>query len=253
MKKIFFWALVAYLFFTGSFLAFAFTEEECKTRGGECWADPCGNSGNTIGTCFGEGVNNRINCCGNATNAQKIGGGSTSGSQSLNFKEKIQTVSTIQEFLTSAQGYLNAVAGTIAIVFILIGAALYIISAFGKEDMAALGKKIVIVAVGGFTIVVAAPIIFKEIVNLVEGSPENIVTQSGVVKILNGVVMGFLGFVGMYAIISFLFGGFAYFFAGGDEKRAERGKTIVTYAIIGVAIVVGAMIIAKQIVSLLGG
>ncbi len=177
----------------------------------------------------------------------------TASAISLNFKEKIQTVSTIQEFLKSTQSYLNVVAGTIAVVFVLVGASLYIISAFGKEDLAALGKKIVIVAVGGFTIVVAAPVILKEIITLIPGGDvSQVATTRGAVSILNGALMGFLGFVGLYAIIGFLFGGFMYFFSAGDEKRAERAKTIVTYSLIGTTVAAGAMIIARQIIQLLG-
>lgn len=179
--------------------------------------------------------------------------GISGGMQTSDFKQKIQTVDTISKFLESTQGYFNVVAGTIAIVFILIGASLYIISAFGNENLAKLGKKIVIVTIGGFTIVIAAPVFYKEIINIIQGQPENVATTSGMAKILSNLVMMFLGIVGMYAIIGFLFGGITYFFAMGDESRMERAKTIVRYSVIGTVIVIGAMILVTQITKLLGG
>lgn len=164
-----------------------------------------------------------------------------------------QNMSNVTGIMVNAQSYLNYVAATIAMIFILIGSAMYIVAAFGNKNTAALGKTMMMYAVGGFAIVVGAPVIYKEIMYLIGGYPGNIVSTSPMSKILLGSLRGFLVLVGLYAIISFLIGGIAYFLAWGDEARVERAKKILKYALIGAIIAIGAMVIARQILRLLGG
>jgi hypothetical protein len=58
-----------------------------------------------------------------------------------------------------------------------------------------------------------------------------------------------LGIVGIIAVIMLLIGGIAYMTAGGDTKRAETGRDIVKNALIGIAIVMSALILVKQIAA----
>ncbi|MFA5926181.1 MAG: hypothetical protein WC831_04560 [Parcubacteria group bacterium] len=172
---------------------------------------------------------------------------------SMDFSENIQTVKTLDELLTSTSGYLNVVAGTIAVVFIIIGASFYAVAAFGKKDMTDLGRKIIIVAVGGFAVVVGAPVIYKEIMNILNGDPSSVAESSSMAKILLRTLEGFAYLVGLYAIMGFLIGGITYFISFGDETRNERAKKILKFTLIGSLIAIGSMVIAKQIVTLLGG
>lgn len=164
-----------------------------------------------------------------------------------------QNMSNVTGILVNAQSYLNAVAGTIAIIFVLIGSAMFIVAAFGNQKTAALGKKMIMYAVGGFAIVVGAPVIYKEIMYLIGGYPGNIVATSPMANILLNALKGFLVLVGLYAIIGFLIGGIAYFLAWGDDTRVERAKKILKNTLIGTIIAIGAMVIARQILQLLGG
>ncbi len=173
---------------------------------------------------------------------------------SANFNDPLgQNMSNLTGIMVNAQGYLNAVAGTIAIIFIIIGSSFYIVAAFGNKNMAALGKTMMMYAIGGFAIVVGAPVIYKEIMNLLQGNPANVAATSPMAAILLNGLKGFLILVGLYAIIGFLIGGIAYFLAWGDDTRVERAKKILKNTLIGAIIAIGAMVIAKQILQLLGG
>lgn len=203
-------------------------------------------------------------CCGDPSAANKVifgeGGLNPFGSSAQNTKTSIfsnplgQNMGTIDQVLSGTSGYLNAVAGTIAIIFVLIGSAFYVVAAFGKKEMAELGKKMIVVAVGGLAVVVGAPYIWKEIKNILGGGdPAQLVQTSPAANIVMNTLKGFLYLVGLYAILGFLIGGIAYFISFGDEKRQERAKTILKFAIIGDLIAIGALVIASQIVRLLGG
>jgi hypothetical protein len=173
---------------------------------------------------------------------------------SVSFNDPLgQNSSNVTGVLVNAQSYFNAIAGTIAMIFIVIGSAFYVVAAFGNKNMAALGKKMIMYAIGGFALVVGAPVIYKEIMNLLQGNPSNVASASPMATILLNGLKGFLVLVGFYAIISFLIGGIAYFIAFGDNTRVERAKKILKFALIGSVIAIGAMVIAKQILQLLGG
>jgi hypothetical protein len=46
-------------------------------------------------------------------------------------------------------------------------------------------------------------------------------------------------------------GGLMYITAAGDEGRVETGKKIVTYAVIGIAVALSALVIVTQVAKLL--
>lgn len=163
-----------------------------------------------------------------------------------------ENMGTVDQVLVSIQGYLNAVAGTIGVIFILIGAVMYMISA-GNKEMAERGKKIVLVSVAGVAIVVAAPVFWKEITTIIGGNPSNIATTSSMARIVMNVLGLLLSIVGSLAVISLLIGGIMWFTAVGDDKRIETAKKVVTYSIVGVVVSFGALVISQQIIQLLGG
>lgn len=258
-KLYFFVALLFWLIFSANF-ALAADGANCKAIGGYCDKACLTKPNVSLG---GFDCPSGWECCGDPAEAQKkilgAGGLSPASSSSLNTKTSIfgnplgENMGTVDRVIGSLQGYLNKVAATIALIFILIGAALYAGAALGKTSLAELGKKMVIVAVGGFVVVVAAPVIWAEIKNIIGGNPENVVSTSGAVRIVNGILPGFLVLVGLYAIIGFLIGAITMLLAAGDEKRMERGKTILKWVLLGTVIAIGAVIIARQIVVLLSG
>lgn len=232
---------------------------DCAARGG--WCDKACLSKPSIG---GYDCPSGWECCGDASAVQQKtlqeGGLNSFGNSALGTKTSAfnnplgQNMGTIDKVLSSTSGYLNAVAGTIALIFVLIGSAFYVIAAFGKKEMAELGKKMIVVAVGGFAVIVATPAIWTEIKGILgSGNPEQLVQTSPTVTIVNRTLKGFLYLVGLYALLSFLIGGIAYLISFGDEKRMDRAKTILKFALIGSLFAIGALVIANQIKVLLGG
>src|SRR4030042_2824301 len=260
MKKnitLFIIGIASFLFIASE--TFAANGADCLARGGRC-STSC-VSGGFLG--YYDCLSSNPMCCGDPAAAQqKIfeSGGlnpfSSSGlnTQTSSFPNPLgENMGTVDRVIMSLQGYLNSVAAIVAMIFILIGAALYAIAGLGKTSLAELGKKIVIVATCGFAVVVGAPVIWAEIRNIIGGNPENVASTSGAVKIVNGILPGFMVLVGLYAIIGFLIGAITMLVAAGDEKRMERGKTILKWVLLGTVIAIGAVVIAKQIIKLLGG
>lgn len=62
-----------------------------------------------------------------------------------------------------------------------------------------------------------------------------------------------LGLVGSLALLFFIYGGVMFLLAGGKSEMIEQGKKIITNAVIGVAIVLGAWIIVNFAIAALTG
>jgi len=60
-----------------------------------------------------------------------------------------------------------------------------------------------------------------------------------------------LSVFGFIAIISLAAAGIIYLTAGGSEKRIETAKKMALYSIVGIAVALAAMVIIRQIVSLI--
>ena len=65
------------------------------------------------------------------------------------------------------------------------------------------------------------------------------------------VIRWLLGIIGVILVGLIVYGGVTYATAAGNEDRAEQGKNILTYAIIGVVIVVIAWLLTDYILSAL--
>ncbi|MDI6777784.1 MAG: hypothetical protein QMD77_01185 [Patescibacteria group bacterium] len=255
-KRILFLSLI-FVFGLAANFVFAANGADCTARGG--WCDKACLTKPNIG---GYDCPAGWQCCGDPSTAQqKIfgeGGLDPFSSSAQNTQTSIfgnplgQNMGTIDQVLASTSGYLNAVAGTIGVIFILIGAVMYMISA-GNKEMAERGKKIVFASIAGVAVVVAAPVFWKEITTIIGGNPSNIAGTSSMARIVMNVLKLLLSIVGSLAVISLLIGGIMMFSAAGDDKRIETAKKILTYSIIGIIISFGALVISQQIIQLLGG
>jgi type IV secretory pathway VirB2 component (pilin) len=156
--------------------------------------------------------------------------------------------STIEAVLSNITTYLKSIAGVIAVIFIVIGGIMYMLSG-GNKDMMERGKKTVIYALAGLAIVVGASTFLTEIKAVIGGGG----SSGGLVQIANRVLSLLLSIVGFLAIIAIVIGAIWMFTGAGDEDRYELGKKTVVYAIIGTAIAVGSLIIAQQVSSLISG
>lgn len=157
----------------------------------------------------------------------------------------------VADVLTSLMGYLKSIAGFIAVIFIIIGGIMYMISA-GDKDMMERGKKTLLYAISGLAIVIAAPTFLKEIMTILGGNAAGIGGLS-LQQIAVNVLKLLLSIIGILAIISMLLGATWMLTAAGDKDRYELGKKTVMYALVGIIIAVGSLIIVQQVQSIVGG
>lgn len=173
----------------------------------------------------------------------------TGGSQSSSsgFGNPI-TPTTIEGVLSSIMSYLRGIAGTIAVIFIIIGGVMYMLSG-GSKEMTERAKKTVIFAMVGLAIVLAAPLFYQEIKAVLSGNNPGSALQQLLLNILR-LLLSIIGFI---AIISMVVGAMWMFTAVGDEDKYELGKKTATYSILGLVIAVAALILAQEVVNLVGG
>jgi hypothetical protein len=135
------------------------------------------------------------------------------------------------------------------LVFIVIGAVLYVTSA-GNDKQIEMAKNAILAAMIGLALGIAAPTFLREIsVILGWGVPAEVSTSLTLAQILLNVLNFLLGIVGVLAIIMLVVGGVMYLTSGGDEGRIETGKKIVIWSIVGITVALSALIIVSQIAS----
>ena len=153
-------------------------------------------------------------------------------------------------FLVNVQG----VVGWLAVIMIVIGGIVYITSG-GSPNQITLGKSIVVYAMTGFAIAVAAPSLLKEIRDIASaglaGGPGLIATAKPVQAIVTDVMDFLLTAIGMLAIIGFIIGGILYISAGGDTQKADTAKKTVFYSTLAITISGAALIILRQVIQIL--
>ncbi|HLM84348.1 MAG TPA: pilin [Candidatus Bathyarchaeia archaeon] len=154
---------------------------------------------------------------------------------------------TIEGVLGNIMSYLQKIAGTIAVIFIIIGGIMYMVTGGSKDTERA--KKTVIFAIVGLAIVLAAPLFYQEIKAVLSGNNPGSALQ----QILLNILKLLLAIVGFLAIIMMVVGAIWMLTAVGDDDRYELGKKTAGYAILGLVIALSALIIANQVTSLIGG
>lgn len=153
--------------------------------------------------------------------------------------------------LTSILGTLQGIIVILALVFLVIGAVLYILSA-GNDDRMKTAKNCILAAMIGLAIGIAAPSFLKEIGNVLGWGAVNSGAVAGALtlsQIARNVLNFLLSIVGILGIIMLVIGGIMYLTAAGSEERIETGKKIVVYAIIGIVVALAALVIVSQIAA----
>ena len=151
--------------------------------------------------------------------------------------------------LTNFMGALQGIIVVLSIIFIIIGAIMYITSG-GSESRITLAKGALGAAVLGLALAVAAPAFLKEIAGVLgwrDVTGSLVAGAQTFTEIASKVLNFLLSIVGIIAIIMLVFGGFTYLTAVGDETKAETGKKIVTYAIIALVVALSALVLVTQI------
>jgi len=81
---------------------------------------------------------------------------------------------------------------------------------------------------------------------------DGVATIQGLEGLFSNVVSVILGFGGIVLFVLLIVGGFNYLTSGGDPKKIEGAKATLTYAIIGIVVLVLAFLIIRLIETLTG-
>lgn len=159
--------------------------------------------------------------------------------------------STVEEFLSQVLSTIQQVIVMLALVFIVIGAFLYI-TAGANPDNAENGKKAIVAALIGLAIGMAAPSILKELSNVLGwtgASTEAVTEAKTLTEIATSILNFLLGITGVVSIIMLVIGGIMYITSAGDEDRIDTGKEIFKYALLGIVISMSAMVLVRQLAT----
>lgn len=187
-------------------------------------------------------------CCVAAGGTTTTAGGATS----ITFANPL-AFRTVDELLTSLLTFLQSFIVILALIFIIIGALLYVTSA-GNDGRMEAAKKCILGAMIGLALGIAAPAFLREIYKIVQGRdplnlPPGVGTSLTLLQIATNVLNFLLTIIGILAIIMLVIGGMMYLLAAGDEDRIDRGKKIVKYSIIGIIIALGSMVLVRQLAA----
>lgn len=167
-------------------------------------------------------------------------------------------INSVSGLLDSILNNLMGLIVIIAVIFIIIGGIMYMTSA-GNEAMVTRAKKTWTGATVGLAIALASPTFLKQIKEILNsnsstgGTADQWVDKALTIKEIAINVLNFLlSIFGILAIIALVIGGGMYLTAYGDEKKIDSGKKIITYAIIGIVVALSALVLTRQIASLIG-
>jgi hypothetical protein len=181
------------------------------------------------------------------------GGGSGTpapSSQTINFSNPLK-FSTVEGLLDQILSTLRGIIVILSLIFIVIGAVLYITSA-GNDGQMKTAKGAITAAMIGLALGLAAPSFLKEIGTVLGWGAVNS-GAVGAAKTLSEIATNVLNFllsiVGILSIIMLVIGGIMYLTAAGDEDRIDSGKKIVKYSVIGILTALAALVIVSQIAT----
>ena len=227
--------------------------------------------------CMTGGVCKGIGACGTATdNGQSTCGvgavcctpatAATATSGSVSFTNPLG-FSTVQGMTGAILNSLKSIIVALALVFLVIGAVLYVISG-GDDGKIKTAKGAITAALIGLAIALAAPAFLKQIYDILGETPTtscagltgtdltNCNTVNSTItagKSLSGILQSVLTFllstIGIVAIIMLIIGGFMFIFSAGDTGRADSAKKIVISSLIGIAVAAGALIAVTQVAN----
>ncbi len=112
-------------------------------------------------------------------------------------------------------------------------------------------KKITVLALFAIAIFAIAPVALAADFGLGYGTNLGLGTQDLRVTIMR-VVQVALGFLGIIAIILFMYGGWLYLSSAGNEEKISRGKQVLINAVIGLVIIFTSFAIVSFIINFLG-
>lgn len=218
----------------------------------------CKSDGSTMfQPCVESGAEGQCNSAGNCVVGENAGGGSTTPPPTLQTRTNCGPTefcnplafNDVESFLSHFLTVLQRIIVVLSLIFIIIGALMYITSA-GNDGQVTNAKKAITAALIGLAIGLAAPSFLKEISTILGwGTTNNAAVNSAMTlsQIALRVLNFLMSILGILALLMMVVGAMFYLTAAGDEKQVEKGKKIFQYAVIGVIVAMASMIIIKQV------
>lgn len=176
-------------------------------------------------------------------------GGGTNQTATIKIKNPL-AFSSVEEFIGVVLTRARQIIVVLALVSIMIGAVMYVLSA-GNTTMIGHAKSAITAALIGLAIGIAAPSFLKEIGTILgwdtgqnSGDVARALTLS---QIAMNVLNFLLGIFGVLALIMMIIGGMTYLTAAGDENRIDSGKKIFKYSLIGILVAMSSLVVIKQL------
>ncbi len=167
----------------------------------------------------------------------------------INFENPL-VFNDINALICSLLNFFQGLIVVLALIFIIVGAFLYITSG-GDEGRLTLAKQSILGALIGLAIGIAAPMLLRELANLLGWSAFAACSGFGstltLIQTATNVLNFLLSIIGVAALIMLVVGAFMYLTAAGDESRIDTGKSIVKYSIIGIAVALAALVLVRQV------
>lgn len=169
----------------------------------------------------------------------------------LNFQNPL-VFTDVNALICAVLNFFQGLIVVLALIFIIVGAFLYITSG-GDEGRLTLGKKSILGALIGLAIGIAAPMLLREVANLLGWSAFSACAGFGstltLIQTATNVLNFLLSVIGVVALVMLVVGAFMYLTAAGDESRIDTGKKIVKYSVIGIVIALAALVLVRQVAS----
>lgn len=226
------------------------TAAQCTEQGGTCGQAQCndGKNGAPAQDFLGWCPASPQGCCKNRT-----GGGSGTGTLGGGSEVNI-TVSnplkydTVEGVLTSVMSGLKTIVVTLALLMIVIGGIMYILS-LGNPDNMKKAKNIILAALIGLAIVLAAPAFLKEIYSLLGGGPgaEQLSGSLTLTQIAKNVLNFLLSIIGILALIMMVISGIMYLTSMGNDTRLKQAKAIFVASLIGIGVAMASLILVSAV------
>jgi len=181
-------------------------------------------------------------------------GDNCQGIGSFSYSNPLGTVTSFSEWFRNLLVNIQGVVGWLAVLMIVVGGVVYI-TAGGSVRQATLAKTIIVFALVGFAIAVAAPSLLREIGDIATGGvpagPSLILNATSVPEIVGRVMNFLLTLIGMLALIGFTVGGIMFITAAGDNNKALAARRAMIYSTIAITISGTSLIILEQVIMLL--
>jgi hypothetical protein len=164
----------------------------------------------------------------------------------------------ITGFFENVMTRLNNIIAYVAVLFIVIGGIMYVMSGMGggNETLKKTAQNTLTFAIIGLAIAAAGPSFLKEIKTIVLGSPTasmptNLSQAPTLIEIVRRALSFLLSIIGILAIISLMIGGIMYILAAGSVDIAKRATKTIMYSLIGIVVAGLALMLVSRVATLI--